>query len=151
LQAQASEASAALRDSLRTLRASPAALALAVALRADCAAFGDRTGVPAELVVLDDPPALPPSRTEVVLAAVREALLNVEKHARASAVVVSVAARPGDGLVVAVTDDGAGLAPDHRPGVGLATTGDAVRRLGGALTVAADPQGGTAWRLELPC
>jgi signal transduction histidine kinase len=151
LQAQASEASAALRDSLRTLRASPAALALAVALRADCAAFGDRTGVPAELVVLDDPPALPPSRTEVVLAAVREALLNVEKHAGASAVVVSVAARPGDGLVVAVTDDGAGLAPDHRPGVGLATTGDAVRRLGGALTVAADPQGGTAWRLELPC
>ena len=58
LQDQASEASAALRDSLRTLRASPAALALAVALRADCHAFGDRTGVPAELVMLDDPPAL---------------------------------------------------------------------------------------------
>lgn len=150
LQDQASEASAALRDSLRTLRASPAALALSVALRADCSAFSDRTGVPAELVVLDDPPELAPSRTEVVVAAVREALLNVEKHAHAAAVVVSVAARPGGGLVVAVTDDGDGLSRDHEPGVGLTASADAVHRLGGTLRVVADPQGGTTWRLELP-
>lgn len=150
LEQQASEASAALRDSLRTLRASPAALALSVALREDCSAFSDRTGVPAELVVLDDPPALAPSRAEVVLAAVREALLNVEKHAGASAVVVSVAST-GRGLVVAVTDDGAGLAAGHAPGIGLSTTTDAVRRLGGTLRVVPDPQGGTTWRLELPC
>jgi signal transduction histidine kinase len=149
---QAGEASAALRDSLRTLRASPAALELSVAIHADCAAFRDRTGIPAELVVLDDePPALPPSRTEVVLAAVREALLNVEKHAQAAAVVVSVAARAGGGLVVAVTDDGAGLAPDHVPGVGLTTTTEAVERLGGTLRIHSDAHGGTTWRLELPC
>ncbi|NMO91337.1 GAF domain-containing protein [Actinomycetospora sp. TBRC 11914] len=150
LQEQAGEASAALRDSLRTLRASPAALALSVALRADCAAFSDRTGTPAELVMLDDePPALAPSRTEVVLTAVREALLNVEKHAHAAAVVVSVACRPGGGLVVAVTDDGAGLAPDHVPGVGLTSTTEAVERLGGTVRVRSDPHGGTTWRLEL--
>jgi signal transduction histidine kinase len=141
----------ALRDSLRTLRASPAALALSVALRADCAAFTDRTGVPAELVVLDgDPPALPPSRTEVLVGAVREALLNVEKHARATAVVVTASARPGGGIIVAVTDDGVGLPADHPRGLGLTATGDAVGRLGGVLRVTSD-RDGTTWRVELPC
>ncbi|MEJ2867778.1 histidine kinase [Actinomycetospora sp. OC33-EN08] len=150
LQDQASEASAALRDSLRTLRASPAALELSVMLQEDCSAFSDRTGVPAELVMLDDPPSLAPSRADVVVAGVREALLNVEKHAGASAVVVSVARR-GGALVVAVTDDGTGLSAGHTSGIGLTTTSDAVGRLGGTLRVLPDPHGGTTWRLELPC
>ncbi|ODU07465.1 MAG: histidine kinase [Pseudonocardia sp. SCN 72-86] len=152
LRSQAAEASSALRDSLRTLRASPAALALSVALRGDCTAFTDRTGIPAELVVLDDDPAeLSPARTQVLVAAVREALLNVEKHADATAVVVTAGRRRGGGIVVAVTDDGTGLAPDHTPGLGLSHTAEAVGRLGGAVHVAADPDGGTTWRIELPC
>ncbi|MBW0115216.1 GAF domain-containing sensor histidine kinase [Pseudonocardia abyssalis] len=152
LRRQADEASTALRDSLRTLRASPAALALSVALRADCTAFADRTGVPAELVVLDDvPPDLPRSRHEVLVAAVREALLNVEKHAAASAVVVTAGRRPRGGVVVAVTDDGVGLPPDHVPGLGLTSTADAVGRLGGTVRVVSDPDGGTTWRIDLPC
>jgi signal transduction histidine kinase len=151
LQQQASEASTALRDSLRTLRASPAALALSVTLRADCTAFTDRTGVPAELVMLDDLPTLPPSRTEVLVSAMREALLNVEKHARATAVVVTAGHRPGGGIVVAVTDDGIGLPPDHALGLGLTSTADAAGRLGGTLQVTSNPEGGTTWRIELPC
>lgn len=151
LRCQADEASTALRDSLRTLRASPAALALSVALRADCTAFADRTGIPAELVVLDDaPPDLSPARTEVLVAAVREALLNVEKHARASAVVVTAGLRPPGGIVVAVTDDGVGLPPDHAPGLGLTSTADAVGRLGGRLQITSEHDG-TTWRVELPC
>ncbi len=75
----------------------------------------------------------------------------MEKHAEASAVVVSVASGPRRTLVVAVTDDGVGLGADHAPGIGLATSTDAVRRLGGTLRVVPDPQGGTTWRLELPC
>jgi signal transduction histidine kinase len=151
LQQQASEASTALRDSLRTLRASPAALALSVTLRADCTAFTDRTGIPAELVVLDDdPPTLSPTRTEVLVTAVREALLNVEKHARATAVVITAGHHPGR-IVVAVTDEGIGLPPDHAPGIGLTNTTDAARRLGGTLQVTSNPEGGTTWRIELPC
>lgn len=163
LQQQAGEASTALRDSLRTLRASPTALALSVTLRADCSAFTDRTGVSAELVMLDDLPTLPPSRTEVLVAAVREALLNVEKHARATAVVVTAGHRPGSvnnrvpnradnrGIVVAVTDDGVGLPPDHAPGIGLTNTADAAGRLGGRLQLTSNPEGGATWRIELPC
>lgn len=152
LRSQANEASTALRESLRTLRASPSALALSVALRADCSAFADRTGIPAELVMLDDdPPELSPHRTQVLVTAVREALLNVEKHAQGSAVVVSVGSRPGGGIVVAVIDDGTGLLPDHTPGLGLTSTADAVGRLGGAVRITSDPDGGAIWRIELPC
>jgi signal transduction histidine kinase len=151
LRSQANEASTALRESLRTLRASPAVLALSVALRSDCTAFTDRTGLPAELVVLDDLPVLPTSRSEVLVAGVREALLNVEKHAAASAVVVTAAARPGGGLVIAVTDDGIGLPPQHEPGIGLTSTADAAGRLGGSVRVDRNPDGGTTWRIALPC
>jgi signal transduction histidine kinase len=151
LQSQAADATSALRESLRTLRASPSALALSVALRADCAAFSDRTGLPAELVMLDDdPPVLPPSRNEVLLAGVREALLNVEKHARASIVVVTVSRR-GTGIAVAVTDDGVGLGPEHVHGLGLTASGEALARLGGTLSVTSDAPGGTTWCARLPC
>lgn len=151
LRSQAADATTALRESLRMLRSSPAALALGVALHADCAAFSDRTGIPAELVILDeDPPELPASRSEVLLTAVREALLNVEKHARADAVTVSVR-RSGPLLAVAVHDDGAGLGPDHEPGLGLTKAAEALGRLGGSVRVVSDPDGGTIWRAQLPC
>lgn len=151
LRRQAADASSALRESLRTLNASPSALALGVALRADCTAFSDRTGIPAELVVLDrTAPELPSSRSEALVTAVREALLNVEKHARASAVVVTVG-QFGSSITVAVHDDGVGLGEHHRPGLGLTSTAEALARLGGSLTVQSDTDGGTAWRARLPC
>ncbi|MEV0364642.1 GAF domain-containing sensor histidine kinase [Nocardia fusca] len=151
LQRQAVDATTALRESLRTLRSSPAALALGVALRADCVAFADRTGLPAELVILDgEPPELAPSRSDVLVTAVREALLNVEKHAHASAVTVSVQ-RSRPWLTVAVHDDGVGVRPDHRPGLGLTSTAEALARLGGSVRVVSDPDGGTIWRARLPC
>ncbi|MCF7549317.1 GAF domain-containing protein [Pseudonocardia sp. WMMC193] len=151
LRGQAVEASTALRDSMRTLRASPTALELAVALRADCTAFTERTGTPAELVMLDDNLALDPTRRDIAVTAVREALHNVEKHAGAHGVVVTVCRRTPERLVIAVTDDGVGMAPDCPQGIGLATTADAVGRVGGLLTLAGDPDGGTTWRIELPC
>jgi signal transduction histidine kinase len=151
LRRQAADATTALRESLRTLRSSPAALALGVALRADCEAFADRTGLPAELVILDEnPPELAPSRSDVLLTAVREALLNVEKHAQASAVTVSVQ-RTSAWLTVAVHDDGVGLDADHSPGLGLTSTAEALGRLGGSVRVVSDPDGGTVWRARLPC
>ncbi|WP_312868016.1 GAF domain-containing sensor histidine kinase [Amycolatopsis pithecellobii] len=151
LQTQVAEATNALRTSLRTLRASPSALALSVAMQGDCSAFSDRTGLPAELIILDDPPELAPSRADVLISAVREALLNVEKHARASAVVVTVSRRPSGEIIVAVTDDGVGLGTGHAPGLGLSKSQEAVARVGGALRVTSDPHGGTTFRVEIPC
>ena len=83
IERQAAEAAAVFRESLDALHAPPEAVALAVALRADCRSFEERTGIPTRLLVLDDLPPLHASRSSALAGAVREALLNVEKHARA--------------------------------------------------------------------
>ena len=83
IQRQAMEASEVLRDSMRAYDAPPEAIALPIALRADCRAFEERTGTQARLVVLDELPMVHSSRAKALTDAVREALLNVEKHAAA--------------------------------------------------------------------
>lgn len=150
LRGHAAAASSALRESLRTLRSPPASLGMVAALDGDRLAFTERTAVPAELVVVDEPPHIPHSRSEVIITGVREALLNIEKHADASAVVITVVAGRSH-LTVAVTDDGTGLPRPLRRGIGLTKTQDAVERLGGTLDVAsATPDDGTTWRIRMP-
>jgi signal transduction histidine kinase len=142
------------RESLHALQAPPDALSLAVALRADCRSFEERTAIPTRLLVLDDLPSLPASRTGALAAAVREALLNVEKHARATSVLVSVF-RSRDGATVAVHDDGvgppaAGDAGDDRRGLGLVAADERLGRVGGGLTVARNDDGGVTVRAWVP-
>src|SRR5207248_2007970 len=112
MEQQAVEAAAALRGSLRVLNAPPEEVALGVALRAHCRAFADRTGVAARTLTLTDLPTLPPYRIRVLADFAREALLNIEKHARARSVVVSVFA-VRDGIAVSVCDDGVGLSDGY--------------------------------------
>jgi signal transduction histidine kinase len=152
IERQASEAAAVFRESLVALNASPEAVALAVALRADCRSFEERAGISARLLVLDEIPPLHASRAKALAAAVREALLNVEKHATANSVLVSVfCAR--DGVTVAVADDGVGLRSTtaERPGLGLAAMADALGRVGGYLTVGGNDDGGVTVRAWAPC
>jgi signal transduction histidine kinase len=89
-----------------------------------------------------------------LIGAVREALLNVEKHAKATAVVITVSkgiVMGRNAITVAVTDDGDGLSAGHTPGLGLTHTAEAIGRLGGTLRVSSDPSGGTLWRVAIPC
>src|SRR5262249_29980165 len=102
IEEQAVEASAALRGSLRALNAPPGQVALPVALREHCKAFQERSGVSARMVTLTDLPVLGESRIRALADAAREALLNVEKHAQASSVVVSVFA-VREGVAVSVS------------------------------------------------
>jgi PAS domain S-box-containing protein len=78
---------------------------------------------------------------------VAEALANVQKHARARRVVVSVTA-DRHGLDVRVADDGAGGADAH--GHGLRGLADRVEALGGRLTVDSPRRGGTVLRAAIP-
>ena len=71
--------------------------------------FQARSGIAATLIVPSELPSLPAPVGEAVYRTVREALSNVRKHARASAVVVSLHCDDGV-LVVTVQDDGVGLA-----------------------------------------
>ena len=145
----AAEASWALRGSLTALDASPEQLALGVALRRDCREFQARTGVRATLLVLCDQPALPPATTDALTRAVREALVNVEKHARASMVAVSIFTARGR-LVVAVSDDGAGPPDTPTPGLGLAGAAERLTRVGGDLRLAAGDDGGATLHAWVP-
>ena len=78
---------------------------------------------------------------------VAEALANVQKHARARRVVVSVTADE-HGLDVRVADDGVGGA--DAGGHGLRGLADRVEALGGRLTVDSPRRGGTVLRAAIP-
>jgi LuxR family transcriptional regulator, regulator of acetate metabolism len=151
IERQAAEAAAVFRESLDALHAPPEAVALAVALRADSRGFEERTGIPTRLLVLDDLPPLHASRSSALASAVREALLNIEKHARAGSVLVSVFASR-DGVAVAVHDDGVGPPPDgaDRGGLGLAATTERLERVGGHLTMGRNDDGGVTVQAWVP-
>jgi signal transduction histidine kinase len=84
-----------------------------------------------------------------LLAALREALANVAKHAQASRADVAVEA--GADLVLSVRDNGIGLAGATRRS-GLANLTERAGECGGAMRVATAAGGGTEllWRVPLP-
>jgi signal transduction histidine kinase len=92
---------------------------------------------------------VPREMADQLLAALREALANVTKHAQASRVDVSVEAGPY--LVLTVRDNGVGLGGTTRRS-GLANLSERAADQGGTMHVAAAADGGTAleWRVPLP-
>ena len=84
-----------------------------------------------------------------LLAALREALANVAKHAHASRTDVTVEARTD--LVLLVRDNGVGL-PETARRSGLGNLADRARELGGTFRVDPAAGGGTEleWRVPLP-
>ncbi|MDA0633043.1 histidine kinase [Nonomuraea sp. MCN248] len=97
---------------------------------------GDLTGLPAAVEV-------------AAYRIVQEALTNARKHAAASAVTVRL--ERGDRMLrVTVTDDGIGLPPDVRAGVGLGSMRERAAELGGTCTVRAREGGGTVVGADLP-
>jgi signal transduction histidine kinase len=82
----------------------------------------------------------------------REALANVLKHARATAVELMLAHVGGD-LVLSIRDDGAGFdpaAPTRPEQHGLRNIAERARELGGELRVESAPGAGTTLRVRVP-
>ena len=94
---------------------------------------------------------LPPGTTAVLVRAVREALMNVVKHAGTTRAVVR-AFRTGAGIDVTVVDHGRGFALDRvRPGVGLTRSVAArVQEIGGTAEVESAPGKGTRVHIWVP-
>jgi signal transduction histidine kinase len=92
---------------------------------------------------------VPGAIAEHMLAALREALANVAKHAHATRTDVTVEA--GADLVLRVRDNGAGLGETTRRS-GLGNLADRAGELGGAFHVGPAEGGGTEleWRVPLP-
>jgi two-component system, NarL family, sensor histidine kinase DevS len=90
---------------------------------------------------------------EEVLAVLREALTNVGKHAKATQVVITIAADAD--LRIVVADDGIGVgasAEGARGGRGLKNMRQRAERLGGGMVIGTSREGGTrlTWYVPLP-
>ncbi len=92
--------------------------------------------------------AVSDSLTEEVLAVLREALTNIGKHARASQVVITVAA--GEELRLVVADDGVGLSDANAAGLGLKNLRQRAERLGGSVELGTSREGGTRLTWHVP-
>lgn len=117
------------------------------------AAIRDRveaTGAVPEILI--DAPAerldLPAAVELTALRLVQEAVVNVRRHAAAAHCRIELV-RIGQSLVVSVTDDGIGISPDRRDGIGLRSMRERVDALGGRLEVTRLTPG-TRIRAELP-
>jgi signal transduction histidine kinase len=103
-------------------------------------------------VHLDGPigTALSDQQADELLAALRELLTNVARHARARYVRVAVVATDDD-VALTVEDDGAGPPPAGTPtgGRGLANLATRARRLGGSFELSRRDRGGSiaSWRV----
>ena len=97
------------------------------------------------------PDVLPPLPAAVEVAAYRialESLTNIIRHAQASECCVHLSL--SDALYLEVEDNGVGIPPANRAGVGLRSMRERAAELGGTLVVESAPAGGTRILAQLP-
>jgi signal transduction histidine kinase/uncharacterized protein YoaH (UPF0181 family) len=121
-------------------------------------ALARRSPIPVQIDV--DLPERPPTAVETAIYyVVSEALANAIKHSHASAISVTISSGPlADGpdglprtttLHAAIADDGVGGA-EPSGGSGLIGLIDRVEALGGTISIASPPRGGTTLSVHLP-
>ena len=94
-------------------------------------------------------PCRPPREVELACFRIaQEALTNVLRHAQARRVLLRLSC-DDHALRLHVSDDGHGLAPDRRDGLGLITMRERAQQLGGLFSIASDGAG-TRIDVELP-
>lgn len=111
--------------------------------------WSTRTGTPAQAVVTGTVQPVPPEVDSAVLRVVGEALRNVELHAGASRVAVTLSFMAGE-LALDVRDDGTGAAAPAEGRFGLPGMRRRAERLGGELVLESAPGAGTAVGLRVP-
>jgi signal transduction histidine kinase len=125
-------------------------LGLPEALRSTCGRFARAESIPVHFVSRGLPSELPRNAALCLFRIAQEALRNVARHARASAVEVSLMMVDG-GLQLTVGDDGIGFDPAEafaRGHIGHTSMGERVKLLGGELDIDTSPGNGTlvvAW------
>jgi signal transduction histidine kinase len=125
-------------------------LGLVEALRAECESLKRQGSIEVSFDADGVPPRLPRETALCLFRVAQEALRNVLRHARATAVAVSLAERPG-GVQLTVKDNGTGFSRARQPrgaSLGHASMLERVRALGGKLDLQSMDGGGTtvtAW------
>lgn len=95
-----------------------------------------------------EPDGIRPRAAQALYFIAAEALANAARHARASAVSVRLGAVAG-GVVLEISDDGAGIGAEAVPGVGMASMRERAEAENGVVEVTSDG-GGTVVRARIP-
>ena len=125
-------------------------LGLAEALQVECERFSAVSSVASKLDVRDLPDSIPRGAAICLFRVAQEALRNVDRHARAHAVEVSLRGVDG-GLQLAVRDDGIGFDPNNaqKPrSLGRASMRERIQLAAGEIDIDSAPGQGTtivAW------
>jgi signal transduction histidine kinase len=111
--------------------------------------FIQRSGIPVELMVMDDIGRLPTDIETALFRVVQESLTNIHRHSGGGRAVIEVT-REKDTVVLRIMDDGHGFSLPAAedivegglsPGVGIAGMRERLRQLGGQLDIESGPQG----------
>ncbi len=124
-------------------------LGLAAALEWQANQVSRSTGVRIRIGADGLPSELPEEHKICVFRIVQEALNNVSRHARASAVEINVLAGR-DRISVMIRDDGRGFRTPRPQGLGLIGMQERAESLGGTLTISSGPGQGTTIEVALP-
>jgi LuxR family transcriptional regulator, regulator of acetate metabolism len=145
-----------LRTVFRALAPSAPEDELPLLMRMDADSFEARSDTPIEFCIVGEVSKLPSAIELLLLRAEREGLLNVERHAGASSVVLTLHFGT-DSVGVVVQDDGAGARgggieslPKDRSGWGLSVLRHEVERRGGSLELLNGDFGGAVLRVSVP-
>ena len=157
IEEQAQEATKRMREAFKVMAPSSQTEAVAVALQRETDDLQARSDLKVHLMVRGNMRPLPTPAEAALIGAARQALFNIEQHASASLVVVTLhfeATR----VSLVIQDDGRGLPDDFELQViprgdrhwGLASILRQAQCQGGDLEVAAGEDGGTIVRISLP-
>ncbi len=124
---------------------------LASTLQQTLQRFGTRHGIQVSLQLPAAPLQLPPASATQIFRIVQEALTNVQRHAQARQVELSLHLAP-QLLLLTLRDDGCGMdASPRRPGaMGLLGMAERAQEIGGRLEFGRSPQGGVELMLQVP-
>jgi signal transduction histidine kinase len=151
LESDVSAASSALRESLLVMTDTTPERALPVEIAEYTRSFEARTGVSTRFVQLATVAPLDAERTALLVAVVREGLLNVEKHGNPQSVIVSLGNADDGGVHLVVADDSTVEVTDSpTSGLGVRSLAERAIRLGGHVSLVRDEDGGCTLRCWLP-
>lgn len=128
---------------------------LATALRWHGEEFAGRTGIACQCTAGEPFPRLRAAVETSLFRIAQEALINIAKHARATAVAVSLE-RTAEGIALKVSDDGLGIAlestaqPAAGSGWGLAIMAERARAVGADLRIGRGEKQGTTVVVTVP-
>ena len=122
------------------------------AIKADADRFQASTGIPCTLD-LCQPPFLSQQLAENILRVISEGLINIARHAEATAVIITMNCDEKSILVV-IRDNGIGFNPTETVGrsghYGLVGIRERTRLYGGSLSIDSQPTQGTTLKIQLP-